>query len=399
MNYFAIYRELLNLPDLDITDVSLSDKEIIIFCCVKSDVTECVCRKCGKLTSCVNQEHVRTIRDLAISGREVWLKVTVRQFFCRSCQHYFYEPLCFADAHRSYTHRQSKYVFLLAQKQSAVEVGCLVNMVPKTVERLVLRESRKLANLKQRYAQVRRLGIDEQSHRKGKGDYFCVLTDIDRGIVVDMLPNRKLETLIAHFKELGDDFCQQITDVCCDNWDAYITAARQCFPNAKIVLDRFHVTKQLNEGLDDLRKSLRKEDKENLNYRGLKWILFKQHHTLSDKQLDSLNAAIADQPRLGIVYHQREAFHHILDNATSIEAAFERLIQWKIEVIRKGITEFDAFIKMLNSKQELVINYVTNYLSNAATEGLNNLIRSIRRTAFGMTNFQNLRWRVLAISN
>ena len=160
MNSFAIYRELLNLPDLDILDLSLSDKEIIIFWCVKSDVTEYVCRKCGKLTSRVNQDHVRTIRDL-----------------------------------------------------------------------------------------------------------------------------------------------------------------------------------------------------------------------------------------------EREAFYHILDNATSLEAAFERLIQWKIEVIKKGITEFDAFIKMLNSKQELVINYVTNYRSNAATEGLNNLIKSIRRTAFGMTNFQNLRWRVLAISD
>ena len=54
---------------------------------------------------------------------------------------------------------------------------------------------------------------------------------------------------------------------------------------------------------------------------------------------------------------------------------------------------------MLNNKQELVANYVTNYLSNAVTEDFSNLIRSIRRCAFGMTNFQNLRWRVLAMSN
>ena len=398
MEKYALYRELLNLPELEITDVVLSDHKIVIACCVKSDVTECTCPKCGKPTSCVNQKYVREVRDLSISGREVWLEIRTRQFVCRPCNRYFHEPLSFVDANRSYTRRQSKYVFLLAQKQSAVEVGCIVNMVPKTVERLVLREAKKVANLKKRYAQVRRLGIDEQSHRKGKGDYFCVLTDLDRGIVIDMLPDRKMATLIAYFNELGADFCQQITDVCCDNWDAYISAATQCFPNAKIILDRFHVTKQLNEGLDDLRKTLRKEDKENLNYRGLKWILFKQYHTLSDKQLDSLNAAIADHPRLGILYHQREAFHHILDNAQSVQIATEKLIQWKIDTIKKGITEFDAFIKMLNTKQELVVNYVTNYLSNAVTEGLNNLIRSIRRVSFGMTNFQNLRWRVLAIS-
>ena len=81
MNSFAIYRDLLNLPDLDIIDVSLSDKEIIIFCCVKSDVTESVCRKCGKLTSCVNQAHVRTIRDLDISGREHQEKRRLKNWF------------------------------------------------------------------------------------------------------------------------------------------------------------------------------------------------------------------------------------------------------------------------------------------------------------------------------
>ena len=113
-------------------------------------------------------------------------------------------------------------------------------MHPKTVERLVLDQCKKNLNLNNRYAQVKRLGIDEQSHRKGKKDYICLLTNLDTGTIIDMLPNRKKETLVAHFKALGQDFCNQITDVSCDIWTPYISTVETCFPNANLILDRFH---------------------------------------------------------------------------------------------------------------------------------------------------------------
>ena len=119
-------------------------------------------------------------------------------------------------------------------------VTVIVDVSPKTVERIVLDCCQKMVDIPERYRQVRRLGIDEHNHRKGKKDYLCILTDLDKGIIIDILPNRKKETLIAHFKQIGADFCNQITDVSCDYWHAYITTFKVCFPNAKIILDRFH---------------------------------------------------------------------------------------------------------------------------------------------------------------
>lgn len=86
----------------------------------------------------------------------------------------------------------------------------LVNLSHKTVERLFYFEAEKQINLKKRYAQVRKLGIDEISHHKGKKNYVYVLVDLERGIQLDVLPNRKKETLIAHFQSLGEEFCHQI---------------------------------------------------------------------------------------------------------------------------------------------------------------------------------------------
>jgi len=85
---------------------------------------------------------------------------------------------------------------------------------------------------------------------------------------------------------------------------AYTGIAEACFPNAKTILDRFHITKQLNECLDVIRKKLRREEPKNDTFKGLKWVLFKQYHTLSDKQLDLLNAVNLVRPEIGILYHK-----------------------------------------------------------------------------------------------
>ena len=399
MEDYSTYELLLNLSDVTVTGVKIEKNKIYISCFVKKSDSNCPCPNCGKESEKVNQKTLHRVRDLDISGREVWLDVKVRQLICVSCNRYFHESLSFADLNKSYTKRQAKFIFLLCQKQNYKEVGCIVNMNSKTVERLMLLECEKHADIEQKYAQVRRIGIDEQSHRKGKGDYFCVLTDLDRGIVIEMLENRLKSTIIAHFKSKGEAFCNQITAVSCDNWDAYIGVSEACFPNAKTVLDRFHVTKQLNECLDVVRKKLRREEPKNDTFKGLKWVLFKQYHTLSDKQLDLLDAVKLVRPEIGILYHKREEFHHILDNSTSVKIALEKLEIWKKSIVENGITAFDSFLKMLETKQNYVVNYVENYLSNAVTEGCNNLIRTIRRISFGMVNFQHLTWRVLAIQS
>ena len=397
MNNLELYEGLLNIPSLSIQDLKIEEKRIIINCQVR--IASCKCPICGMVTHQVNQRYVRSIRDLNIANREVYLMLKIRQFYCKNCPHYFSEPLDFADSNQSHTHRQTDFMFLVGQKQSYAEAALILNTHPKTVERLVLASCKKQVDLPTRYAQVRRLGIDEQSHRKGKSSYFCVLSDLDRGTLVDILESRKKEDLIAHFQSLGAAFCAKITDIACDYWDAYISVAKTCFPQANIILDRFHVTKLLNNCVDLFRKELRKSSPNNENYRRLKWILYKQYHTLSDKQLDELQYAFQDCPTLKEVYFTREKFHHILDNQQDVQKAVQEIEQWVQDLQSKNLTVFEAFVKTLKSTKEYIANYVQNHLSNALTEGLNNLIRSIRRFSFGMANFDKLRWRALAISN
>jgi transposase len=393
----SMYEDLLNLSGVKIIKLVIKNNIITIDCYVDKLVS--ICPHCSGECSVVNKKTTRRLRDLSISNRTVYLMVTIRQFYCPKCDKHHAERLDFADSSKSYTHRQAQFIFELCQKQSYKEIGAIVDMHSKTVERLVLSHCERTLNLPLRYARLRRLGIDEQSHRKGKKDFICLLTDLDTGTIVDILPNRKKETLIAHFQSLGLEFCQQITDVSCDIWQPYISAIEECFPTATLVLDRFHVVKLLNDSLDAYRKELRKIFKEEPVFKKIKWLLFKQYHTLTDNQIDELQAAFKVNPLLEVLYFTREKFHHILDKAPDTKTALTLLDKWRDEIKDKKITAFDSFLKTLGNWKEYMANYVKNFLSNAVTEGLNNLIRSIRRCAFGMPNFKHLRLRVMAISS
>lgn len=184
----------------------------------------------------------------------------------------------------------------------------------------------------------------------------------------------------------------------CDIWPPYLAVAATCFPQATLVLDRFHVIKLLNQGLDGLRRRLRREGPEAAGHKQLKWLLFKQYHRLSDAELDALHAAFAGNAELKTAYFLREQFHHILDRPQSVASALTCLDEWVASIRTQQLTLFDGFIGTLQRHKKHIANYALDHVSNAVTEGLNNLVRSIRRCAFGMPNFHHLRLRVTAIS-
>jgi transposase len=398
MENHNLYSELLGLPSLTITNVILSNNKIDIFC--KTSTSSCKCTICKNTTTRVHQRTERTLRDLNMGTRQVYLHVTSRQFYCAACHHYFHEDLGFAEPNKGFTVRQTDFMFLISQHQSYQSTGAILDVNAKTVERSVLAKCEQLIDLPKNYAQVRRLGIDEQSNAKGKQNYMCILTDLDRGTIVDLLPDRKKETLIAHFQKLGSDFCAQITDVSCDCWQTYINVAKECFPNANLILDRFHFTMQLNEGIGSYLREIKPVLKPLLNakkdFSKLQKIINKQYHTLSDEQLDRLHNAFEQQPNLKQIYFHREAFHHILDNNTDPIVASKQIDEWIINTQKLSVSCFDKFVHSLNSTKTYIANYVKDKLSNAITEGLNNIIRVIKRFSFGIPNFKHLRLRAMA---
>ena len=274
MNELNFYEKLVGLPDLEITAVEESATKIILHGRFKK--TTALCPVCLQSTGKINQTNVCKLRDVNVFHREAWLHLTIPQFYCVTCHRYFFTHPDWVMPGKSYTRRQAKWIFEMCEKQAFTQVAALANRVVKTVEHIFYAVAEKTVNLPQRYAQVRHLGIDEVAHRKGKASYVCVLTDLERGIQLDVLPDRRKETIITHFQALGTAFCQRINVVACDMWGPYQQVIDTCFPQAQSVIDRFHVVKLLNQVLDTERKNLRKTEPTETSFKQLKWLLFKQ---------------------------------------------------------------------------------------------------------------------------
>ena len=393
MTQEEFYEDLLGFSDLKINSMEKTSQKIIFHCEVKTKVS--TCPNCLEPTGIINQYETRKVQDLKISAREVWLHIRVSQFICPTCNRYFFDIPDWIMPGKSYTKRQSKWIFELCSQQSFTQVGALVNLSHKTVERLFYEEAEKQINLPKRYAQVRKLGIDEISHRKGKKDYACVLTDLERGIQLDVLPNRKKKTLIAHFQSLGIDFCNQIEVVCCDIWKTYINVAKECFPNAEIVIDRFHIVKALNEVLDALRKNLRREFKDEDCFKSIKWKLFKRPEKCTETDFALLQNAFDKSWLLEEIYQLRNTFNSMFDISKS-KHQLEQNLDWWIEFAEKlEYNQLNSFIKTLKNWKSQVAAFASQKITNAVTEGLNNYLRYFKRISFGLSNFEHMRLRIL----
>ena len=113
------YEELLGLSLLRINWVEKQAGKLIIHCEYQSE--ECRCPQCGLVTAVINQYNKRQVRDLDISGKQVWLDIRVPQFICHTCRRYFTESPTWANPGRSYTKRQAKWVFEMCSKQPFTE--------------------------------------------------------------------------------------------------------------------------------------------------------------------------------------------------------------------------------------------------------------------------------------
>ena len=391
-----LYEQMLNLPPIKVDKVEILDKTISIYCHL--DTMEDSCSSCLKPTREFKSYHTHTVRDLDISGREVYLHIRVKQFCCTDCKKYFTQKIPFADSNKSYTHRQSKYIFELSRKQPLSEVGAIVNMHAKTVERIFFDYA--LPQTSDRYERVTRMGIDEFSWRKGKKDYICCLTDLDTGDTIDILRTRNKEALITHFQSIklksGLDFCTKIEVISCDFWGPFLDIAKLLFPQADVVGDRFHWTMYINKVLDDQRKALRKAFPKEELYKNIKWLLYRQMDTLSSVEKEDLDKTFKLAPIVEELYMLKNTFCNIFDMNISVKEALSQIDNW-VEYAQIVSNQFlDTFLAFFKRQQTPITNYFKHKVSNAATEGNNNILRTVKRFTFNMTNFDHFRARCFA---
>jgi len=98
---------------------------------------------------------------------------------------------------------------------------------------------------------------------------------------------RKAKTLLKFFNELGKERCLRIKFVCSDMWAPYLKVIAKKASQALNILDRFHIMKEFNEAIDQIRREEAKKLREEGAYNVLeksRWLLLKRPENLTEKQ-------------------------------------------------------------------------------------------------------------------
>src|SRR5919107_2170800 len=216
---------------------------------VKAVRTEAECPRCHRSSTRVHSYYTRTIADLPWHGVAVQLNLRTRRFRCKN-------SLC---TKRIFCERLPRMVAYYGRKTVRMNealqlIGFLMGgeAGSRATSKLAMPTSPDTLLRRVRQAELsatstpRVLGVDDFAFRRAQR-YGTILVDLERRLVIDLLPDREAETLSTWLsKHKGVEVISR------DRAPAYALGAALCAPKAVQVADRFHLVKNMQEVLEKL---------------------------------------------------------------------------------------------------------------------------------------------------
>jgi len=228
------------------------------------------------------------------------------------------------------------------------------------------------------------VGFDETSTKKGH-HYVTTMVDLRQRRVLYACQGKDSNCLKQSIEYLEDKqvAVDQIEQVCIDMSPAFIAGCRDYLPNAAITFDKFHVVKEVNKAMDELRKL---ERQGNQLLKGHKYTLLK--NKLTPKLKEEKDLLLEYYPRLGEGYRLKQLFTEFWDIKDKQEA--EAYLAFWCDLVDES--KIQPFIKAANTMRAHwtgIINYIESRINNGILEGLNSKIQLAKKRARGYRNTTN----------
>lgn len=366
------------------------------------------CPKCGTCFDNKIQKHGfknSLIKIPNVSKLYTYLSLNKQRYICHHCNKTF---TCSTDIvnYSCNISNNTKYSIAvdLIKKRSEKEIATDNNVSPNTVERII-DSYYELDNKAYKNTLPQALSFDEfKSVKSADGAMSFHICNAKTGKTIDIVEDRRLHNLIKYFSYYSRRSRMNVKYIVIDMYTPYISLIKMMFPNACIVIDKFHLIQLISRSLNKTRINVMKKDKDNYNklknyWKNIlksrleleysKWKRYKCFKQLTTEQ-DIVDYLISLDNEFKETYYVYQDLLYAFQNndfnllQTTLNNNYNNISQYMITSI-KTIKEYAKYIKN---------TFNTNY-HNGYIEGNNNFIKTLKRIAFGFRSFTRFKARIM----
>ena len=373
---------------------------------LKSDY--CTCPYCNSKNIVKNGSRHRKIKYIPFQNYNIELELTIQRYICKDCKKTFSPSTNIVSDNSSISNNLKYTVALELQKNiSLTSIAQKYNISISSVQRIMNSCYSDFKVNKEHLPEA--ICIDEfKSVKNIDGAMSFVFADYQSKSIIDIVEDRRLHSLTEYFSRFSLEARNNVKYICMDMYTPYISLVNSIFPNAKIVIDKFHIVNLVNRAFNQTRISIMNSIQDDSLKRKLKLFwksLLKYYPDLCQvnyycqsfkRKLSSKNKVdylLEKCPELEVNFNiYQDIIQTIkLNNFNRFENTVKKYLTTKEKISKKMVIA----LKTLKKHMNYIENMFESNITNGLIEGLNNKIKSVKRTAFGYSNFSNFKKRIL----
>jgi transposase len=279
-----VFSVLLELPEFEVVNQETFPTHYLVH--VEKKAEEERCPHCGFISSFVHDKRTRKVRDLSVLNKPLILMVCVKRYRCQNCGEVFSASFESVASHQHYTNRFRLFIYEQVLGTTIQDISRKYEIAYSTVERIFYSVAHEKAAKHQAIIQEIQedqditLSVDEGAVRKGH-KYETVLYFANLGAVLGMHQHRDFDSTLELFS-LKVIHPNQVKNVVVDMWDPFRKAIRRAFPNAQIIIDKYHVVQKVIQAFDQVRKKIP-------GIKKARFVLLKCYENLNEKHRERLD--------------------------------------------------------------------------------------------------------------
>lgn len=330
----------------------------------------------------------RLYRDEPLRDQHVTINLKRNRYKCKACNRLFRATIPGLDTRRRVTTRLIEHLEAHFHKRSNVELAEETGLLEKTV-REIRKEFYDRLFAERQTVTPKVLGIDELYKN---GEYLCLLTDLENHTLVELHIGREKERVVQYLRALHSPKDVQI--ICIDMYSPIRNACRTALPHAKLIVDKFHVMKLINDKFTDALKSLKRDPLKSLSRKDTTWLktTYTRLEPAAQRRVDTL---LQGDKKLNLTHQAKERFYSLY-SAPDRAHAGAILDDWLKFVADQHLSEWHRTADTIRDWRDPILNFFDTSppITNAFTENMVQKIKALNTKAKGL-DFETLRAKAL----